>query len=465
MPQQNLMFGGGTTESNMHPVVLAAMILASCLTLLLPRKWAIVPLLFLTFLSPLGQQLYIAGAHVFAVRFVILFGWIRIAWTKVSSPVDLLPGGLNPIDVAFIFEFVFRTVAILADYHEWGAFINQCGGFWDIVGGYFLFRFLIRDEEDIRRVIKIFSLILFILALTMINEKVRGQNLFDLLGGPSGAALSRGGAIRTKGPFEHAILAGTFGATLFPLCFLLWKSEKSRVAGIVGMISATLIMVFSGSSTPLLAYIGGIMAICFWGLRKQMRLFRWGIVVVLIALHLVMKAPVWMLISRIDLIGGSSGWHRAELLDQCIRHFGDWWVIGSKDFGNWGLEMSDVGNTYVAEAESGGLATLISFVAILSICFSRLGTARKSVEGDGRREWYFWLLGAALFTHVMAFFGITYFDQMKFAWVAFLAIISAATAPLLAAKPVPEQQAGIPPANSRMALSLSGHSTPVRRSN
>ena len=441
MHPEHLMFGGGTTESNMHPVVLVAMILASCLTLLLPRKWAFAPLLFLTFLSPLGQQLYIAGVHVFAVRFVILFGWIRIAWAKLSSRLGLLPGGLNPIDVALILEFVFRATAILVDYHEWGAFINLCGAFWDVVGGYFLFRFLIRDEEDIRRSIKVLAIISVILVTSMMNEKFHHQNLFGFLGGVPLIPQTRDGVIRSQGPFAHAILAGVFGATLFPLFVLLWKNKESKFWGIAGVVSSSLIVWSAASSTPWMAYAGGIIGICFWPFRKQMRLFRWALATMLTALHLVMKAPVWMLIGRIDLIGGNSGWHRAELIDICVKHFRDWWLIGSVDYVNWGLEMWDVGNTYVAEAESGGLATLICFVAILSIGFSRLGTARKSVEGDSKREWYFWLLGAALFAHAVAFFGITYFDQMKFAWFAFLAIISAATAPLLVEKTVPGQEA------------------------
>ena len=46
-------------------------------------------------------------------------------------------------------------------------------------------------------------------------------------------------------------------------------------------------------------------------------------------------------------------------------------------------------------------------------------------------EWLLWLIGVALFSHCVGFFGISYFDQTRFAWYALLAIISAATAPRL----------------------------------
>ena len=47
---------------------------------------------------------------------------------------------------------------------------------------------------------------------------------------------------------------------------------------------------------------------------------------------------------------------------------------------------------------------------------SGLGDARKLVEHKRNEAWYFWCLGAALFSNLVAFFGMSYFDQMQFAW-------------------------------------------------
>jgi hypothetical protein len=116
------------------------------------------------------------------------------------------------------------------------------------------------------------------------------------------------------------------------------------------------------------------------------------------------------------------------LIDNCIRHFGDWWLLGFKDYNNWGFDMWDMSDQYVAYAVSGGLLTLALFIGIISRSFARLGTARKLVDGNHREEWFLWCLGAALFAHVVAYFGIGYFDQMQFAWFALLAVICASTA-------------------------------------
>jgi hypothetical protein len=70
------------------------------------------------------------------------------------------------------------------------------------------------------------------------------------------------------------------------------------------------------------------------------------------------------------------------------------------------------------------LATFVLFIAVISRSFGRIGTARKLVQGNRNEEWLLWCLGAAVFAHVVVFFGIDYFDQMEFAWLALLAMIS-----------------------------------------
>ena len=62
-----------------------------------------------------------------------------------------------------------------------------------------------------------------------------------------------------------------------------------------------------------------------------------------------------------------------------------------------------------------------------------------------------WFLGAALPTHAVAFWGISYFDQTRVPWFALLTMISAVTAPLL--KLVPIVQEKLPAANFAFAKS------------
>jgi hypothetical protein len=164
----------------------------------------------------------------------------------------------------------------------------------------------------------------------------------------------------------------------------------------------------------------------FWPLRKQMRLVRWGLVLTLVTLHMIMKAPVWALINHIDLTGSSSGDHRYALMDNCIRHFSDWWLLGCKYYNAWGWDMWDLCNQFVAVAVTGGLLTLIFYIAIFSRSFGAIGKARKLVSGDRSREFLLWCLGANLFAVVVASFGINYVQQLLLGFFPLLACISVA---------------------------------------
>jgi hypothetical protein len=140
-----------------------------------------------------------------------------------------------------------------------------------------------------------------------------------------------------------------------------------------------------------------------------------------------MNGPVWSLIEKIDLTGGSSSYHRYMLLDNCIRHFGDWWLLGTKDYVNWGFVMFDVCNQFVLAALRGGLLTLIIYIAIYKRSFGAIGRARKHVDGDRRQEWFLWCLGSALFSTVVSSFGINYMIQLMMCLSPLLVCVSVAT--------------------------------------
>jgi hypothetical protein len=212
------------------------------------------------------------------------------------------------------------------------------------------------------------------------------------------------------------------------------------VLALVGAVGCTLMMYSSASSTPLLAYMAVFLGICFWPLRRNMRIVRWILVLTLITCHLMMKAPVWFLIDHVDLVAGNSGYHRAMLIDSFIRHFHDWWLFGTDKAATWGYEMDDLCEQWVAEGETGGLVTLVCFILMISHCFSRIGKARKRASNDRKQEWLLWFLGVAMFSHCVGYFGISYFDQTIYAWFALLCIISAATATTGAATPGRKQK-------------------------
>jgi hypothetical protein len=405
MPPEHLKFAGGSDQTLLHPLVLVAMLVVIVLMFSLRRRYLIAPFLMIA---------------------VILAGLIRMMIRKPAGTARLA-GGFDNFDKLFLAWALLHALAFILLFSQMAAVINQFGYLWDSLGAFFLLRFLIQDDEDIERAIRVFALIAAVVVAGMLFEHFRHVNVFGMLGGVRLEPEVRNGLVRAQGPFAHALLAGTFGAILLPLFFWLWRSGHSKTIAALGMAASTLIVFLTGSSTPVLAYAAGIGAVWMWPLRKRMRMVRWGIVGALVALHLVMKAPVWFLIGHIDVVGGSSASHRAYLVDLFIRHVGDWWLLGTDSNANWGWDMWDTANQYVSEGWSGGLAAFTCFLGLVSMGFSRIGRARKRVQGDRRQEWYFWLLGAALFANVIAFFGISYFDQTRIVWFALLSMISAST--------------------------------------
>jgi hypothetical protein len=425
---QRSAFGGGASASVLHPIMLGATIAATVLILTLPKKRAIAPFLLVIFLGSIGQQIYIGGIHLFVDRILIVAGLIRCFSAKRTPNKSRLAGGWNNVDIAYVIWVLCHSCAAILQFScASGVIIYQFGFIWEALGAYVLLRCLIHDEEDIEFTVKIFAAITVCLAAGMLNEKLRNQNIFGFLGAMSVTPQMRDGSIRANGAFAHPILAGVFGATLIPLFWWLWQSRKARLAGILGFAGSTIIVVTSASSTPVLAYGATFLGMLFWPLRGKMREFRWGLVILLIVLHLAMKAPVWFLIAHVDLVSGNSGYHRAMLIDQCIKHFREWMLIGT-DPGKWGWDMWDMSNQFVAEADTGGLATFIFFVLVIKRGYGRVGTARKRVRGRGKKEKLMWFLGVALLAHIVSFFGVQYFDQTKIAWCAFLAMMIAATA-------------------------------------
>jgi hypothetical protein len=420
----------GTAETAILPLTIVLLILASAFILTLPKKYAALPFLLAALTIPLGQVIMVAELHLHALRLLILSGIARLIISRIFFSPQKSDFKINAIDRTVILWSIVTSIAFTLLHLSGQSLINRMGFLYNTIGGYFLLRYFIEKQEDVDRVVKCLSLFCIFAAAFMVFEQMTGQNVFGVFGGVPSITGIREGKLRSQGPFTHPIIAGTVGAMLVPLFVGLWWRENSKKYAIIGSIGATVMAITSSSATPLMALIAGGIAFVLWPVRTKMQLIRWGLVLALIGLHLIMKAPVWALIGRIELVSGSSGSHRFDLVDRTILHFWDWWLIGAKDLESWGYLMHDTANEYVSQAVTGGILGLALFITILARCFGRIGIARKAVEGDSKLERIYWSLGACLFANIMAFFGITYFDQSVICWYAVIAMICASTLPV-----------------------------------
>src|SRR6266566_5138020 len=96
---ENLRYGG--TVAAAHPVYILAMLLAGLLILFLRREKAIYPLIIVGLILPYGQAVTVFSAHFQMLRFLILFGWTRMLWSRLrNTSGEDRSQGLHPIDKA-----------------------------------------------------------------------------------------------------------------------------------------------------------------------------------------------------------------------------------------------------------------------------------------------------------------------------------------------------------------------------
>jgi hypothetical protein len=426
MIPEHLRFGGGSADSLINPLVAVWLLIAIVLIFALPRAKVITPFLIAFFTIPIGQVVVVGGFHFTCLRILILAGIARGIMSVGATSKGWFPGGFNGVDRAVVVWAILSFVCGWLEFKEIGALVSGLGGLIDNLCGYLVVRSLILDGDGVRRTIRTFAVVCLIQGLEMIYEQITHVNVFGILGGMYAFVVERDGRFRSAGVFGY-LWAGAFAGVLIPMFLWLWNEKKSRLAALAGLFGATAMVITSNSSTSLLAFMGGFVGLAFWPLRRQMRQIRWGMVALLIGLDMVMKAPVWALIARVDLTGSSSAYQRYGLVDMTIRHFSDWWLIGTPNYIYWGWDSWDLCNQFVAVGLTGGLLTLIFYILIFSRSFGAIGRARKVASGDRRQEWFIWCWGATLLAIVVAHFGINYMAQLIMGLFPILCCISVVT--------------------------------------
>src|SRR4030067_1177632 len=164
--------------TQIHPLSLAFALAAGFLMLLLPRRAAMVPLLFAVVFIPLQQRVVIFTLDFFVLRIIVLFGWMRVMMRGEFQGLVL-----NRVDKLVLLWALSSIVMYTILWKTSGAFINKLGISFATIGGYFLARFLVRDMDDIVWGIKTLAIVSIPVAITMVIERFTERNLFSILGG------------------------------------------------------------------------------------------------------------------------------------------------------------------------------------------------------------------------------------------------------------------------------------------
>jgi len=412
--------------TNINNIGLAFTIFASVLVFVLPLRYASIPVIATALFMTYGQAINVATMNFTVMRIIVLAGLARILVRGEIKDIRL-----HALDYAMIAWIVSNCAAYYLLRGTMEAFVNRLGYAYNTLGVYFLFRCVIKKHDDVLRTIKIIAILTVPLAILIVFEYVTGRNLFSVFGGVPEVTTIRNGKMRCQGPFGHPILAGTYGASTFPLIIALWQNQRKNILAIVALMASAVIVITSGSSGPFLAIIIAILGLSAWYVRAFSKWILWSVLVLFISLHVVMKAPVWALIGRISELTGGTGYHRVELINQAINRIDEWWLLGTDYTRHWmptGVsytdKMTDITNMYIRQAVDGGIATLGLFIFLLYLCFNILKIVRIKATTNSQHSFALCCIGCSMLVHVTSFISVQYFDQILLFWVLIVTFIS-----------------------------------------
>lgn len=411
----------------LNPIAIIFVIIGVGALLFLPRRWAPLPLLSAACYMTMSQGIVVGPFHFTIVRVMIVVGLARALIRG-----ERLAGGMNGLDWLML---IWASLVLASSFFQnnmSSAFVFRLGFAYNVCGIYFLIRIFCHSIDDTRALCAATAMLLFPIAVAMFCEKIFQFNIFSVLGGTNAIPAIREGKVRAVGPFAHPILAGTVGAACIPIMLSLWSEQKKTA--IFGLISCLMMVLACTSSGPIMSATAALAAMLMWHFKQHMKFVRWFAVITYIAFDIIMKAPAYYLIARFDLVGGSTGWHRAALIETAINHIDEWWLWGTDYTRHWmatGVYWSedhiDITNYYLQIGIIGGLPLMLLFIAILWKGFAFVG--RMTTESSCMiRDVSFlmWSLGASLFVHSVTFISVSYVDQSFIFIYLILALIGSA---------------------------------------
>lgn len=412
---------GGYTQ--LHPVGAAALAALCLASMLLPRRWLMLPLVLLVCFIPASQRIVLATLDFTFLRLLIAAIWVRILARR-----ELRPMVWNHLDRVMV---TWVVVAVVTGYLLGGTLsvlVSRLGYAFDTIALYFFFRQQVRSHADLARIASQFLVCSFAVLAFFVVENRTGRNMFAVFGGVPEITEVRDGRLRCQGPFAHSILAGCFWACLIPYYVLRGCLRQGWLLPAAGSLVAMAIVVLSASSTPVMGLAAGIGAGAMFWMRGLVPWLRWLTIAWLAVLHFfLMKAPVWHLLARVDVVGGSTGDHRYNLIDQFLARWHEWFLIGTPQTGHWGPGLHDITNQFVAEGVAGGIVRLGLFVATVALMFAGVSRSMRLQGAPPAYLMVTWAIGTAQFMHCVNFIGVTYFGEIVVLWQLSLAATASLT--------------------------------------
>ena len=407
-------------------ILLALIIIVFCSN----RRWALLGMLVGLLYLTTGQYFVFYGLHLHSFRLLELAAFIRVI-VRRELPVSKI----SRIDKLYILVHSSILMIFLFRSTEYQAY--QVGIFLDSIVGYFAFKGIIQDLDDLIWCLKVLIVFFIPFVLSLLVERFTGYNIFSEMGDKIGYDdFTRYNKIRCFGSFSHPTLLGTFGSIFLAFYIGLCLLNENKIVSIIGAIICLIVIWLSNSGGPILTTITVLIGWSLWPLRSKMKFIKLGLLGILLFLILYMKAPIWYIMDRLSSLSGGSGWHRSKLIDVFIENIDQWWLMGMsiKDTVEWLPYIlsetggADITNQFVLIGISAGIFPLLLFLILLTYGYTKITNSILKYQSintkDTRKELVLWTLGVVFFANIVSWLGISYFDKTRLLWFFSWAVLT-----------------------------------------
>lgn len=398
---------------NKTTIIITALLVMAVLSS--PKKYLLLPFIIGACFVPTDQRVIIFSLNFTVLRILVLAGIIRIMIRGENINIHW-----NRFDILVFTWVICGAFIYCIQWMNLKAMINRSGLLFDVIGLYWIFRKTVRTWDDIKSAVNYYAVCIIALAPFVAIEWASGDNPFEALGRVT--TLVRDQRYRCQAAFPHSIMLGLFCASLIPLFAGLAGFKKNISFYILAIAAVIFIIAATASSTPILT-MGAIIVLLFmYNFRKYVSSAGWLFLILVIGLHITMNKPVWHLFARINVLGGSTGWHRFNIIDQAIKHLSQWAILGCKSTGSWGWGLGDITNQFVLEGVRGGLITLFLFILMLFTGINRILKLCIS-ESDKAKRFMLWSIFVMILAHCISFLGVSYFGQITMLYYMSLSMV------------------------------------------
>lgn len=367
-------------------------------------------------------------------RIVGLSLLLRIV-TYRASPPDYR---LIWMDILIVADFAGDTIAHFMTGPTATVFERESGQFLTEVVPYFLVRYSLRSREDVFRVFRAITIIAVPLAIVGIFHSLTGSNPYAFLREHSPWSIGpqrvdvRYGMYRADGPFGDKISFGLFFAMALALQIGLLFADRQRIINWVTRAGAICVGIFSAMSTaPIFAAVASLSWVGVRPFRRWLPYVFGGFLAFILLIELYSDRHFYHVLTRLAM-DSRNAYYRIELIEEAFGGGMDGhWIAGygyvgvgpGTDNTNFHWRRKDFVNIYIGRLATGGLLSLLPFVALNIYYYFALYKAHRLAR-DFPSHWMIWCFTAGLIGWNVAMMTVGAMQQIQVLYAMLLGVIA-----------------------------------------